>query len=142
MADEKRKRSGRPMRDFRSYVEIGDNFGRVLDYLESTRELENTLILFIRDDGAEGAALGDIIVSWRLVRLATNYCRLWKERKLSDQLLRSITIIVLRIWETRTRSFGTVCLESMIPRISRIYLIKILSRSQMGVYSECTTARI
>ncbi|KAJ5869128.1 hypothetical protein N7455_004069 [Penicillium solitum] len=62
MADEKRKRSGRPMRDFRSYVEIGDNFGRVLDYLESTRELENTLILFIRDDGAEGAALGDIII--------------------------------------------------------------------------------
>lgn len=63
MADEKRKRSGKSMRDFRSYVEISDNFGRVLDYLDSTRELENTLILFRRDDGAEGAAFGAIIVS-------------------------------------------------------------------------------
>lgn len=39
-------------------VDIVDaNIGRVLDYLESTGELDNTFVLFMSDNGAEGAAL-------------------------------------------------------------------------------------
>lgn len=36
---------------------IDANIGRVIDFLETTGELDNTFILFMSDNGAEGAAL-------------------------------------------------------------------------------------
>ncbi|KAJ5338526.1 hypothetical protein N7452_005254 [Penicillium brevicompactum] len=69
MSAEEKKLSARKMEVFAAMVEVLDtNIGRVIDHLESTGELENTFILFMSDNGAEGAALealprmmGDII---------------------------------------------------------------------------------
>ncbi|KAJ5341373.1 hypothetical protein N7541_010497, partial [Penicillium brevicompactum] len=58
MSAEERKLSARKMEVFAAMVEVLDtNIGRVLDHLESTGELENTFVLFMSDNGAEGAAL-------------------------------------------------------------------------------------
>ncbi|KKK25374.1 arylsulfatase [Aspergillus ochraceoroseus] len=58
MGNEERKKSARAMEIFAAMVEtIDDNVGRVLDYLTSTGELDNTFVLFMSDNGAEGAAL-------------------------------------------------------------------------------------
>ncbi|KAF4459635.1 arylsulfatase [Fusarium albosuccineum] len=58
MTAEERKKSSRTMEVFAAMVElIDENVGRVVDYLESTGELDNTFILFMSDNGAEGAAL-------------------------------------------------------------------------------------
>ncbi|KAH8878696.1 alkaline phosphatase-like protein [Thozetella sp. PMI_491] len=58
MPEEERQRSARAMEVFAAMVEIIDeNVGRVLDYLRSTDELDNTFVLFMSDNGAEGAAL-------------------------------------------------------------------------------------
>lgn len=35
---------------------IDDNVGRVLDYLKAAGEYDNTFIVFMSDNGAEGAA--------------------------------------------------------------------------------------
>lgn len=44
--------------DIRSHgPEMDENIGRVLDYLEASGELDNTFVLFMSDNGAEGAAL-------------------------------------------------------------------------------------
>lgn len=64
MADEEREKSAKSMEIFAAMVEtIDDNVGRVLDYLESTGELDNTFVLFMSDNGAEGATLEAIPVS-------------------------------------------------------------------------------
>lgn len=50
-----KKFSSRTMETFAAMVQNMDrNIGRVLDYLRSTGEYENTMILFMSDNGAEG----------------------------------------------------------------------------------------
>lgn len=43
--------------------QIDENIGRVVDYLKSTGELDNTFVLFMSDNGAEGAAMEALPVS-------------------------------------------------------------------------------
>ncbi|TDZ39592.1 putative sulfatase [Colletotrichum spinosum] len=58
MTDLERKESARKMEVFAAMVELVDeNIGRVIEHLTSTGELDNTSILFMSDNGAEGAAL-------------------------------------------------------------------------------------
>lgn len=55
-SDEKAK-SSRAMECFAGMVECIDvNVGKVVDYLESAGELDNTFVCFMSDNGAEGAA--------------------------------------------------------------------------------------
>lgn len=56
--DEQREKSARTMEVYAGMVDRMDqNMGRVLDYLESKQELDNTIIIFLSDNGAEGAQL-------------------------------------------------------------------------------------
>jgi arylsulfatase A-like enzyme len=65
MSPEEKKVSARKMEVFAAMVELLDaNIGRVIDHLESTGELENTCVLFMSDNGAEGAALEALPVSY------------------------------------------------------------------------------
>lgn len=58
MGPQERAYSAKTMQCFAAMVDIVDaNIGRVLDFLESTGELDNTFVLFMSDNGAEGAAL-------------------------------------------------------------------------------------
>ncbi|KAJ6014402.1 sulfatase PB10D8.02c [Penicillium herquei] len=58
LTEEERKISARKMEVFAAMVEVmDDHIGRVIDHLESTGELDNTFILFMSDNGAEGASL-------------------------------------------------------------------------------------
>lgn len=64
LSDLERKESARKMEVFAAMVElIDENIGRVIDHLESTGELDNTFVLFMSDNGAEGVALEAIPVS-------------------------------------------------------------------------------
>jgi arylsulfatase A-like enzyme len=70
---EERQKSARAIEIFAAMVDLIDvNVGRVYSYLESTGELDNTLIVFMSDNGVEGhlleaipvlagATLGDVI---------------------------------------------------------------------------------
>jgi arylsulfatase A-like enzyme len=67
MTEEERKISARKMEAYAAMVEVIDlNIGRVTDYLKSTGELDNTMILFMSDNGAEGAMLEAVPVSSQL----------------------------------------------------------------------------
>lgn len=58
MSPQERAESSRKMEVFAGMVDVIDqNVGRVIDHLESTGELDNTFILFMSDNGAEGAML-------------------------------------------------------------------------------------
>ncbi|KAL4811643.1 alkaline-phosphatase-like protein [Aspergillus spinulosporus] len=58
MSSEERSHSARRMEVFAAMVEMIDkNIGRVLDHLEETGALDDTFILFMSDNGAEGAVL-------------------------------------------------------------------------------------
>ncbi|KXH41151.1 arylsulfatase [Colletotrichum simmondsii] len=58
MTELERKESARKMEVFAAMVDlIDENIGRVIDHLEATGELDNTFVLFMSDNGAEGAAL-------------------------------------------------------------------------------------
>jgi len=58
MTKDKRAISAHKMEVFAAMVDlINQNFGRVVEYLSRTGELDNTFILFISDNGAEEAAL-------------------------------------------------------------------------------------
>lgn len=58
LSDKEKKISARKMETYAAMVEtIDENVGRALDYLRSTGELDNTFVLFMSDNGAEGAAL-------------------------------------------------------------------------------------
>ncbi|KAL1858885.1 hypothetical protein VTK73DRAFT_7743 [Phialemonium thermophilum] len=58
MSADERKVSARKMEAYAAMVEIIDeNVGRVLRHLEASGELDNTLVLFMSDNGAEGATL-------------------------------------------------------------------------------------
>jgi arylsulfatase A-like enzyme len=57
MTDEERALSARAMETYAGMVENMDwNIGRVLEYLEKIGEKDNTFIVFMSDNGAEGAA--------------------------------------------------------------------------------------
>lgn len=57
MTPEQRAKSARAMEVFAGMVECIDyNVGKVVDYLESIGELDNTFVCFMSDNGAEGAA--------------------------------------------------------------------------------------
>ncbi|KAL1966869.1 hypothetical protein VTN77DRAFT_3834 [Rasamsonia byssochlamydoides] len=54
---EEKKKSSRAMEVYAGMVECIDaNVGKVVDYLESIGELDNTFVCFMSDNGAEGAA--------------------------------------------------------------------------------------
>ena len=58
LTDEERAESARKMETFAAMVHVVDeNLKRIVDYLESTGELDNTFILFMSDNGAEGTLL-------------------------------------------------------------------------------------
>ncbi|BAE61434.1 unnamed protein product [Aspergillus oryzae RIB40] len=58
LSDEERAGSARKMEVFAAMVDLIDqNIQRVIDHLQSTDELDNTFILFMSDNGAEGAML-------------------------------------------------------------------------------------
>ncbi|TPX19121.1 uncharacterized protein E0L32_011194 [Thyridium curvatum] len=55
LSDEERALSARKMETYAAMVElIDEGVGQVVDYLESTGELDNTFVCFISDNGAEG----------------------------------------------------------------------------------------
>lgn len=57
MTEHEAQMSCKAMEAYAGMVECLDhNVGKVVDYLESTGELENTYIMFMSDNGAEGAA--------------------------------------------------------------------------------------
>jgi arylsulfatase len=63
LSDEEKKKSSRAMEVYAAMVDLIDvNIGRVYDYLESTGELDNTFIVFMSDNGAEGGLLEAIPV--------------------------------------------------------------------------------
>ena len=56
LSPEERAKSARSMEVYAAMVDsIDQNIGRVVDCLESTGELDNTFILFMSDNGAEGS---------------------------------------------------------------------------------------
>ncbi len=56
MTDDERARSARSMEVYAGMVDRMDwNIGRVVDYLSETGELDNTVVIFLSDNGAEGA---------------------------------------------------------------------------------------
>lgn len=58
MTPEERLQSARRMEVYAGMVDMIDqNIGRVMDHLEACGELDNTFILFMSDNGAEGALL-------------------------------------------------------------------------------------
>lgn len=58
LTDAERKFSSRTMETFAGMVHNMDRqIGRVISYLKSTHELDNTLVLFMSDNGAEGLLL-------------------------------------------------------------------------------------
>lgn len=64
MTAEEKKRSSRTMEVYAAMVdEMDENIGRVIAHLKSTGELDNTFVLFMSDNGAEGAAMEALPVS-------------------------------------------------------------------------------
>lgn len=62
MTDEERRLSARAMEVYAGMVHSMDRaIGEVIEHLKKTGEYENTLIIFQSDNGAEGAALGELI---------------------------------------------------------------------------------
>ncbi|RUP05642.1 MAG: arylsulfatase [Mycobacterium sp.] len=56
MTDDERARSARSMEVYAGMVDRMDwNIGRVIDYLTETGELDDTVVIFLSDNGAEGA---------------------------------------------------------------------------------------
>ena len=56
MTDDERARSARSMEVYAAMVDRMDwNIGRVIDYLAATGELDDTVVAFLSDNGAEGA---------------------------------------------------------------------------------------
>lgn len=56
MGDDERARSARSMEVYAGMVDRMDwNIGRVVDYLTETGELDDTVVIFLSDNGAEGA---------------------------------------------------------------------------------------
>ena len=57
MTVEEKKLSSRAMEAYAGMVDSMDvNVGKIIDYLKKTGDYENTFIVFMSDNGAEGAA--------------------------------------------------------------------------------------
>lgn len=57
MSEAERKISSRTMETYAGMVDsIDHNVGKVVDFLKQTGEYDNTFIVFMSDNGAEGAA--------------------------------------------------------------------------------------
>lgn len=57
LTPEERKLSSRAMEAYAGMVDsIDENVGKVVDYLKANGEYDNTLVVFMSDNGAEGAA--------------------------------------------------------------------------------------
>lgn len=68
--DDERAKESRIMEVYAAMVEILDkNIGKVLDALEKSKELENTFILFMSDNGAEGMLMEALPL--RILRIKT-----------------------------------------------------------------------
>lgn len=70
LSEDERQKSARAMEVYAGMVDrMDDCIGRVIQYLKDTGEYDNTLIMFMSDNGAEGASyeavplLGDTVVS-------------------------------------------------------------------------------
>ena len=62
LSAQEKKMSSRAMECYAGMVDrVDQEIGRVVEYLKKTGELDNTFILFMSDNGAEGAALGQCI---------------------------------------------------------------------------------
>jgi arylsulfatase A-like enzyme len=74
-ADE-RKISSRAMEVYAAMVDRMDwNIGRVIDSLKATGELDNTVVVFLSDNGAEGAIVEALPIIGPLVRdFVSNHC--------------------------------------------------------------------
>jgi arylsulfatase A-like enzyme len=58
LSPEQQQRSARTMEVYAAMVDRMDqNVGRVIEYLEHTAQLEHTIVIFLSDNGAEGAQL-------------------------------------------------------------------------------------
>lgn len=58
LTDEARQKSARIMEVYAAMVDRMDqNIGRVIEHLQNTGELNNTIVIFLSDNGAEGAQL-------------------------------------------------------------------------------------
>ncbi|WP_130803748.1 arylsulfatase [Acinetobacter ihumii] len=58
LTDEARQKSARIMEVYAAMVDRMDqNIGRVIEHLKNTSELDNTIVIFLSDNGAEGAQL-------------------------------------------------------------------------------------
>ncbi|CAL5871006.1 uncharacterized protein PFLUO_LOCUS5248 [Penicillium psychrofluorescens] len=57
LSNEQRRKSARAMECFAGMVHrMDENIGKVLDKLEEQKELDNTVVVFLSDNGSEGAA--------------------------------------------------------------------------------------
>lgn len=66
MSEAQKKESARKMEVYAAMVEmIDEGVGQVVEYLESTGELDNTFVLFMSDNGAEG-------LMWEAIHLMGN----------------------------------------------------------------------
>ena len=73
LTDHERAVSARKMEVYAAMVDLLDqSIGRVIDALEVSGELDNTFILFMSDNGAEGSTLEAAPVS--IPGLSTPYC--------------------------------------------------------------------
>ena len=71
LSAEDKRYSARNMEIYAAMVDRMDwNIGRVLDYLRDTGDLDNTLVIFLSDNGAEGANI--IPVSYTHLTLPTS----------------------------------------------------------------------
>ncbi|CAH0057907.1 unnamed protein product [Clonostachys solani] len=71
LTPEEKKLSSRAMEAYAGMVDsIDANVGRVVDYLKKTGEYDNTFIVFMSDNGAEGAALEAIPVMGENIKQA------------------------------------------------------------------------
>ena len=62
LSDEQRKVAARKMEIYAAMVEyMDDQIGRLLDHLKQTGQYDNTLIVFLSDNGAAGEDMGDLV---------------------------------------------------------------------------------
>lgn len=64
LTEEQRRHSARRMEIYASMIEyMDDQVGRLIDHLKQTGEYDNTLILFISDNGAAGEDMGELVTT-------------------------------------------------------------------------------